>query len=123
MNKRVYSVTSEPTQNSSRRVSSFKYFFFVCGQSPPAAKIPLGGLISASEILSGELLISEVLPIASTLLVVKTENIYRNIRKMLLAIKLCTGGHHRCYMFTSEPTQSSSRRVSSFKDSSALLNN
>ena len=38
--------------------------------------------------------------------------------------------HHRCYMnehnvcgVISEPPQSSSRRVSSFKDSSALLNN
>ena len=61
---KVYSVTSEPTQNSSRRVSSFK---------------DSSALLN---ILSGELHKSESLLIASTLLVVKAENIYRNTSKM-----------------------------------------
>ena len=42
------------------------------------------GLISATEKLSGEFHKREVLLIAITLLVVKTENIYRNTSKMLI---------------------------------------
>ena len=57
--------TSKPTQNSSKRVSSF---------------------IDASELLniwvSGELYKSEFLLISSTLLVVKDKNIYQNTSKM-----------------------------------------
>ena len=62
----VYSITSKPTQSSSRRVSSFK---------------------DSSALLSGELRKREVLLIASTLFVVKTENIYRNTRKMHLTME------------------------------------
>ena len=52
------------------------------------------------------------------------------LETLLLAIEMCTGFttyvnwvNTKVYSVTSEPTQSSSRRVSSFKDSSALLNN
>ena len=49
---------------------------------------------------------------------------------LLLAIKMCTGFttdvvwvNTKVYSVTNEPTQSSSGAVSSFTDSSALLNN
>ena len=54
------SVTSEPSQRRSRHQ----------------------GLISATEQLRGELHKTEVLLIASTLLVLKAENIYRNTIRM-----------------------------------------
>ena len=69
VNTKVSSFTSEPTQNSSRRVSSFK---------------DSSALLN---ILSGELHKSESLLIASTLLVVKAENIYRNTSKMDITMK------------------------------------
>ena len=54
----------------------------------------------------------------------------RLIETLLLAIKMCSGFttyviwmNTRFYSVTSEITQSSRRRVSSFKDLSALLNN
>ena len=72
VNTRVYSVTSEPTQSSSRRFCPLRTH-------------------SATEQLSGELHKSEVLLIASTLLVVKTEIIYRNTREMhiMMQTDLC----------------------------------
>ena len=105
------------------------------------------GLISATEQLRGELHKSEVLLIASALLVVKTENVNRNTIKMHKTMKAELSHtttlrnsvprhevvhwlHHRWYIYehnvysvTSEPSESSSRSVWSFKDSSALLNN
>ena len=62
----ITNVTNEPSQSSSRRVSSFK---------------------DSIEQLRDELHKSKVLLIASTLLVVKAENIYQNtikIHKMLV---------------------------------------
>ena len=54
----------------------------------------------------------------------------RPLETPLLAIKMCTGFttdviwvNTKVYSATSKPTQTSSRRLSSFKDSSALLNN
>ena len=56
----------------------------------------------------------------------------RLLETLLLTIKMCTGFttatdvtwvNTKVWSVTSEPTQSSNRRVSSFKDSSALLNN
>ena len=53
-----------------------------------------------------------------------------HLETLLLAMKMCTGFttdvvwvNTKMYGVTSEPTQSSSRGVSSFKDSSALLKN
>ena len=68
MNIKVCSVNNEPTQSSSRHVSFFKDSSVL--------------LNSANKQLSSELRKSEVLLIASTLVMVKAENIYRNIRKM-----------------------------------------
>ena len=65
------------------------------------------GLIRATETLNSELRKSGNLLIAGTLPVVAAENTYRNA--------LCS--------VNSEPFYSSGRRVSSFKDSLALLNN
>ena len=62
---KVYSVISEPSQSSSRPV----------------------GLIRATEQLIGELPIYKVLLLASTLLLVKTENIYRNTKKMHITME------------------------------------
>ena len=72
--------------------------------------------------------------ITSTMLVVNVKNIYQNTIKMhktmqtlLLATKMCTGftidkSNAKVCRATREQIQSSSRRVSSFKDSSELLN-
>ena len=68
MKHKVCSVTSEPTQSSSRRVSSLK---------DPSVLLKL----------NGELHKSEDLLITSTLLVLKTENIYQNTSKMHMAME------------------------------------
>ena len=73
VNTKMYSVTGQPIQSSSRHVSSFKDETLT--------------LISATEQLSDELLKSEVLLIASTLLVVKTENVYGNTREMQITME------------------------------------
>ena len=63
VNAKVYSVTSEPTQTT----SSFKH---------------------SSALLNNSVVnVSDVILIASTLLAVKTENIYRNTRKMHTTIE------------------------------------
>ena len=67
VNTKVYSVNSEPTQISSRRVSSFK---------------DLSALLNNSMVNLGEVLL-----IVTTLLVVKTKHIYRNTRNILRTIK------------------------------------
>ena len=71
MNRNVYSVTIEPTNSSSRRVSSFKD----------------SSALLNTEQLSGELHMGDVLLIASTRLVMKTENIYQNTRKMHITME------------------------------------
>ena len=67
VNTKVYSVNSEPTQISSRRVSSFK---------------DLSALLNNSMVN-----LSEVLLIASTQFEVKIRNIYRNTRKIHIKIE------------------------------------
>ena len=47
----------------------------------------------------------------------------RILETLLLALKMCTGFNTKVGSLAREPTQSCSRRVSSFKDSTALLNN
>ena len=74
------SVTSEPNQSGSRCVSSFKDS-------------------SVLQHLSDELNKSEVLLISSTLLVVNTENIFRNTRKIHITMEtsLCIYIHTHIY--------------------------
>ena len=58
----------------------------------------------------------------------RAQSLKRLFETLFLAIKKCTWLHHRCYVVehkmccvTREPTQNSSRRVLSLKDSSVLL--
>ena len=67
VNKKVYSVTSKPSQTSNRRVSSFK----------DSSALQNNSVVN----------LSEVALIVSTLLVEKNENIYRNTSKMHIKIE------------------------------------
>ena len=71
MNRKVCSVTIEPTNSSSKHASSFKD----------------SSALLNTEQLSGELHMGEVFLIASTRLVMKTENIYQNTRKMHITME------------------------------------
>ena len=138
---KLCSVTGEPTRRNDRCMSSWKAFFFLFGRK---------GLPSVENTTSEWWALQKWNPtkrlIANTLLVVKTKTIYRNTRKcakrwkqssafkqyletLLVAIKMCTGfttdviwANTKEGSVTSDPNQSSSRRVSSLRDSSVLFN-